>query len=506
LPPVVALRRMPPAAFEGHFRTKYGRPLRKAAAFVLTEGPAATLRKARSKQVERRIEADQHLVIAVVDAGGESFIGFTRDLGGDLRFHPQLLFRVADARDRVAADALLERVEMADATRVLLESYLPVPSCPLDHRLVEGILKDNPWLAPWQGVAAIPAAAAAAAPAGPAPGRAAVRGHSDRPAWDVWLVGYGGYVREHILPAFASDVAAAVDYKAALIGRHVESPFPVVETLDEILPDIAAAKRPLVIVSAYHADHVPVAEAVLSANPRAGLFLEKPPCVTVEEARRLEALRRRGAWIDAGYNRRHAPFTSLLRAELQALPRPFIMTAEVKELKLPPSHWYFWPNQGTRVTGNLCHWLDLACHLADAAPAEIAVLGDEGNLSVTLGFADGSIATIVATDLGDDLHGVTERIQLRAADCTMTVDDFRSLEIVRGGQRSRDRRQHRDKGHAAMYRELRRRWVGGEPPSYPTGDIVRVAGVVAQVADMLAHGVKHAPLAALAPERKGSFA
>jgi predicted dehydrogenase len=218
------------------------------------------------------------------------------------------------------------------------------------------------------------------------------------------------------------------------------------------------------------------------------VFIEKPPAVSAVEARTLESMRQRGAWIDIGYNRRHAPFTRELAALLRDVPGPWQLLAEVKELKLPPSHWYFWPNQGTRITGNVCHWLDLFCSLTPASVAEMTVLGDDSSLSLALHYDDGTVGTIVATDRGDDTAGVTERIQARGGDSTIPIDEFRTLTHASGSGRNRTRRLRRDKGHAAMYRDLRRRWLADEGPSYPAGDIVRVAEVVERAAQALVRG------------------
>jgi predicted dehydrogenase len=497
-PHVLAERRIPPRQFERHYREKYAAPLRKALSFVGSEGVRATLRKARSKGVERRIEADQHIVVAAVELDGVALVGVTRDIGGALRFHPELLFEVVGGSESDAST--LERVQLGGTAAGLAEAYLPVPSCPLAAALSDAVLQQNDWLRvhegtgrqEWHAGAPSQGRDSASASVGGRPGEPAVaaaaaraRGRGTRSGRSVWLIGYGGYAREQVLPHFHGDVVAAVDYKAALIDRHVRSPFPVRERLADVLDGVAAADRPLVIVSTYHSDHASAAETVLAANPEACVFLEKPPCVSVAEAERLEQLRGAGRWIDAGYNRRHAPFTHQLREQVQQMPRPLLLLAEVKELKLPPSHWYFWSNQGTRVTGNVCHWLDLFYHLAGDAPRELSVHGSDGCLSVTLTFPDGSVGTLLATDLGDDTAGVTERIGVRAGSSEIIIDDYRSLEMRSSGRTKRVRRQHRDKGHAAMYRDLRKRWLGGEPPSYPAADLLAVSALVERVAALV---------------------
>src|SRR5438874_1812813 len=87
--------------------------------------------------------------------------------------------------------------------------------------------------------------------------------------------------------------------------------------------------------------------------------------------------------------------TALRRQRLAGAPGPLAYTAVVKELKIPDTHWYLWSTQGTRITANACHWLDLACHLSASEPRELTLLNAADTTSLALRFSDGSLATIV---------------------------------------------------------------------------------------------------------------
>jgi predicted dehydrogenase len=146
----------------------------------------------------------------------------------------------------------------------------------------------------------------------------------------------------------------------------------------------------------------------------------------------------------------------------------------VKELSLPASHWYHWANQGTRISGNACHWIDLAHHLVASPVTEIESSGHGDEVALTLRFADGSHATLTMTERGEDLYGVTERIRVQAGDDTVDLDDFRRLTVAGGATSRTVARMRRDKGHAAMYRSLLERWRAALPPVYPVRDLIDV--------------------------------
>ena len=481
---VTEVRLFPPGAFEEYYRRKYRNVIRKGLFFIFREGFRSTLRKYRSKSTERRMEAAQHIVLAHCCGDSCHYVGITRALGGaPLRFHPALLFELPPNRS-------LDDVKLSAGARLLLESYLPVPSCPLPAGLQDAIVKANPFLRP-------PDVGHANSAEYFEPGAVAVtkditslRRHGP----SVYLFGLGSYVREYILPHLGRDVVAGLDYKAALIQEHATPPFPVFDSAEPLYDLIARDPRPLVIICTYHSDHAWMANKVLELNPEARVFIEKPAAVALGDIERLAQNRRVGAWIDIGYNRRYAFLASALHRCIASLPHPLVLTFLVKEIKLAPTHWYFWPNQGTRITGNACHWIDLSYWLAGCPPVECTLQNSGDTVVLGIRFSDGSLATILATDSGDDTRGVEEVLDVRAGDTTVTVTDFRTLEIRSPEGRRRIARLRRDKGHTRMYADLKHRWLTGEKPRYSADDLYWVGRLTATFSDMLRNGIHHAVL------------
>ncbi len=495
-------RRIPPARYESYHRQRYAaRPLRKVAFFVRSEGLAAAWRKARSKRIERRLQRAQAIVVARPEVGGRVLVGVTRDIGAPLHFPAELLFEPI-------GDESLDALALSSRALTLLESYVPVAGCPLPPELAEAILADNSWLRAWSGNeapghrsqapaegVAVPLSAGATRRDGAHP-RATSHGGRSRARGDVFLLGFGAYVRDQVLHHFRDRVRVAVDHRAGLLRRQLRTPFLLTDSVDAGLEEIAGAERPLVIIATYHADHAPLALRVLEANASARVFVEKPPAVTLADAERLAAAAAGGAWVDVGFNRRWAALTRPLAAACALLPRPLLVTATVQELPLPETHWYFWPNQGTRITGNGCHWIDLLHYLLGGPPEELTLTaGDSDTICLGARWSDGSLASLVATDRGATLAGVTERIEVRGGGTTIVLDDYRRLRIEEASGTRTWRTWHRDKGHDAMYRDLRRRSLTGDPPRYPTSDIVPVTRVVATASAMWLGGERARRLA-----------
>jgi len=446
--------RIEPKTFSLFFQRKYKNVIRKGLHMVRSQGSFMTLRKYRSKMIERRIENDEAIIIArIMTPGGERF-GFSRYLGETYIFDSDLIFEPTGTHE-------LHDVILSKDTLCRLESYLPVPTCPLAREIAAEILKENPWLRPSDPDLLLEIGESRR----PSASTPSVRSSSDTKR-QVFVLGFGSYVRENVLPHFRNEVAGALDFKAELISRWSKPPFPVYSNPEEIMERIARATLPLVIVASYHSDHPTMALQVLDSNPGAYVFVEKPAGVGLESVLPLIRHRERGAWIEVGFNRRYSRLIPKLKQWLAEVPSPLVITACIKELKIPDTHWYLWPNQGTRITGNLCHWIDLVWSLIEKRPIEFTLLNSSDSVVLGMLFEDGTLANLTATDLGDDLPGVQEYLEFRGGSTKIEVRDFKTLLLSGDGRSERVSLFRPDKGHTAMYQQLRKNWLNGLPPVY----------------------------------------
>jgi predicted dehydrogenase len=191
--------------------------------------------------------------------------------------------------------------------------------------------------------------------------------------------------------------------------------------------------------------------------------------------------------VEIGFNRRYHPLVRRARTRLRQESGPVSISCVVKELTFEPDHWYFWPNQGTRITGNLCHWIDLAVYFLEDKPLPVSVTlsprvpgtepGSDEERVLTVTFEDGSLLTVLGTTRGDDIRGVQEQIEIRRGKTTVTIDDLWKMRIRSGGLERYSRTLFRDKAHTAMYREALGRIVAGQPAVYPVRDLVVVSAI-----------------------------
>jgi len=298
--------------------------------------------------------------------------------------------------------------------------------------------------------------------------------------YDLFIAGAGSYSFSYILPYVKGvNYHTVIDINPILASVMGEKyGFLYADTSSErALTRLSECDNPLLIISTYHSTHLSIIEQALSINPDTKILVEKPPVTNNDQLNRLISLRANPAhFIEIGYNRRHSPIVKRAKKILSKCHEPYTITCIVKEKKLPLSHWYYWPNQGTRITGNLCHWIDLGVYFIRKKPLSIIAISASGKhhadeVSCGITFEDGSLLTLIASDRGNQLRGVQEYIDIRCEDITITIDDFLNMRVQKNGKQRIYRRMLRDKGHSRMYEELLSKINQNRSASYPNRDL-----------------------------------
>ncbi len=483
------------------------RPRRKVAVFLYTDGPVITWRKARTKQEEPRFTGDFRVVLALGAAAGTggkvvALASRVPPSAQQLVVSRDLVLPVADdfSADDLRAAAARLLAEADSLARLCRESYLYSghnPPAELTGLLTSALagntaLARNTALAEDSATVPAPDVAVITPPADPKSTVDTVLRLNDQPRGSgipTAVLGGGDYTRSEIIPALRRErfslyaISNREPQIAALVGR--EYGFKLATTDSERA--IAELPAPgLVIIATAHDSHARLACAAAKAGHR--VFLEKPPTVTAEDVQQLSAMMQAnpGA-IEIGFNRRYHPLVRRARAQLQKETGPTSISCIVKELSFQPDHWYFWPNQGTRITGNLCHWIDLAVCLIDGNPKPASVTmsprvagtepGSDEERVLTVTFEDGSLLTVLGTTRGDDIRGVQEQMDIRRGHTTITIDDLWKSRIRKDGIERVRRTLFRNKAHTAMYREGLGRVKAGQPAVYPHRDMIVVSAI-----------------------------
>ena len=298
----------------------------------------------------------------------------------------------------------------------------------------------------------------------------------------IALIGSGGYGGRVLAPAFADAGAylhTIVSAKGVSATRHADKHgFAFVSTdADSVysLPDVDA----VVIATRHHAHAAMVLEGLDKGNH---VFVEKPLCLTEDEADAIEAAAAAAdRQLMVGFNRRFAPLVRLAHEKLAAVNAPKSVIITVNAGFVPADDWQHDPaTGGGRIVGEGCHFIDLARHLAGAAVTSLHALALEpegatppDRVQMLLGFANGSTATIQY--LANGHKGFPkERVEVFCAGRILQIDNFRSLRAWGWPGLGTKRLWRQDKGNAAGVQAFCEGLRTGRPP-IPLDEIIEVS-------------------------------
>ena len=219
---------------------------------------------------------------------------------------------------------------------------------------------------------------------------------------------------------------------------------------EEVLSDSAID---LVYVASNHASHADYAIAAIESGK--AVHIEKPHVVDAGQLRRLlsAAAAAPNPRIALGFNRPFSPLSGRVLAAMAGQDGASIISWFVAGHRLDPDHWYLHPAEGGRVLGNLCHWTDFCLRVippADRYPIRIVPVSagrSDCDISVSMVFGDGSIATISFSEKGEPFEGVHEHLHIHKGDLLVSLANFSELEIEELERKKRFRPLFRQHGH-----------------------------------------------------------
>jgi len=214
----------------------------------------------------------------------------------------------------------------------------------------------------------------------------------------------------------------------------------------------------LVYIASNHNSHTDYAVRALEQGK--AVHIEKPHAITEEQLRRLCAtMVRTGGKVRLGYNRPRSPLGQMVKKELAAQTGPAMMNWSVSGAPLPPDHWYYNPEEGGRVVGNMCHYIDFIFQMSPPEKRYPIVIQPtkydrpDENVAVTFLFGDGSLGVLTFSTKGEPFEGDKERFSAHRADCLIAFDDFHRLVIEKGPSKRIITPFIRDHGHDANMSE-----------------------------------------------------
>jgi len=273
------------------------------------------------------------------------------------------------------------------------------------------------------------------------------------------VIGAGNFARGVLLPELRKIADCRLHTLATQRGmtaQHGQETFGFEFSAADEAAVLGNDEINAVLIATTHSSHAALTAAALEAGKN--VLVEKPLALDRDQLNLvIEARNRSDAFFQVGFNRRFASMAIAARDRLAAIAAPKVVLLRVNAGQLPPESWQNAPEEGHgRILGEVCHFVDLARFLigapiatvhAAAATATRAVCDD---LTATLNFSDGSLATIAYTAKGDAAFS-KELIECYAGGAVFVIDNFRTAMLISDGkQKGGGAGLDQDKGHAAQ--------------------------------------------------------
>lgn len=297
------------------------------------------------------------------------------------------------------------------------------------------------------------------------------------------VIGAGNFAKSVLLPqlkklpnvtlhTLATQRGATADHGKETFGflQACTDPERLFET-----PEINA-----VLIATRHDSHAPLTAQALAAGKC--VLVEKPLALDLAGINQVITARNNQdqAFFQVGFNRRFARMAIKLKNHFLMHPGPKMMNFRINAGAVAGDHWVQSADQGGgRLLGEVCHFIDFARFLADSrlttvhshAAGGVGSLGDD--VTVTLRFTDGSLATILYTAQGDLAAG-KERYEIFAGGQNGLIDDFKRLEITGGGKRLSERGSA-DKGFTASLTAFVAAVTSGAVPALDEAQLIETS-------------------------------
>lgn len=310
------------------------------------------------------------------------------------------------------------------------------------------------------------------------------------------VIGAGGFARSVLLPELKKMPDVILHTVATQRGASAEKTGDtfgfrqVSADTDDVLnnPEINA-----VLVATRHDSHAELTARALETGK--SVLVEKPLALDRIGLNRVIVARNDSSgFFQVGFNRRFAPMSELVRSRLESHGGTRFVLLRVNAGHIPAESWVHAADEGGgRILGEVCHFVDLARYFVGApivsVQADSARVTEGGcdDLNVALRFADGSLATVVYTGLGDNVYS-KELIEAYAGGSVITVDNFQSYTIAENGKLHKPCNRAQDKGFKPALRRFVAAVKDGGPAPIDEAELIETSLATIAIMESLQSG------------------
>jgi len=220
-----------------------------------------------------------------------------------------------------------------------------------------------------------------------------------------------------------------------------------------------------VVIATRNSLHAPLTIEALENGKH--VFVEKPLAINKKELDDIVDAHKKypEQVVQVGFNRRYAPMTKEIKEFFKDRIEPMILFYRVNAEHIPKDHWVYDDKEGkSRFITELCHFVDFCRCVIDSEIIDSnyykidsdSITGKETkeNISLSMKFNDGSIATVIYNTIGDPSFS-KEYAEIYSENSFVKLTDFKELVLSRNGKVKKSKHILKtEKGHKQEFEEF----------------------------------------------------
>jgi predicted dehydrogenase len=249
-----------------------------------------------------------------------------------------------------------------------------------------------------------------------------LRNYADTSIKTGILLGLGNYAKTIILPNISGKIRIQKIHEIDPIqligvkGIYSADSSPIQSKLENF---------DVYFIASYHHTHVDIAKEALRSGSYA--VIEKPLCISMDDFREFSKIAENYSQkYFLCFERRYSIFNEFIKPDLSNSGEPFSYDCIVFESPLELYHWYRWPNSGSRILSNGCHWIDHFMYLngyKNVSNYTIRRSGSNDSFWVFMEMENGDTFSMSLRDRGSNRLGVRDYIEIKQGNKTHRIID-----------------------------------------------------------------------------------
>lgn len=313
----------------------------------------------------------------------------------------------------------------------------------------------------------------------------------------ISFIGCGQYAQNYLLPPLKKQkvdffgVSTNTSMNAEAVKKVHDFKFATTDS-ESIIND---PNSEIIFIASRHDSHADYVNKALSAGK--SVFVEKPLAINLEELEEIsEIVHNQNPNLMVGYNRRFSkPFINI-KNFLGDTKQPIHVAYRVNAGKIPKDHWSQHPNQGGRIIGEVCHFIDAAIFFSGSIPISVyaeSFSGDDtsminnDNVSITLKMKNGSTARVDYIASGGKAMS-KEYIEVFSSGKSAVMDNFNTVNYYTTN--SKEEKHNGKKGIDEEVEAVIKAFTNGNPAPIPFSELYASAKACILILESLKLGKK----------------